>query len=466
MRALFLLGLAALAACGSETPKDTNEPPEDPPELRWPRAFGSTDELGERRGRSFARAIVHLHSPLSHDACDGEGWVDGALADEACLASLRDALCTLRVDVAMITDHAPHVNTVPFEDAYLRDPADEEIRDDEGALVATRIACASGHRVLVRLGSENDLMPIGLSRHPGDGLSVGELNELYDGNDEAAVEAFREAGALVWAAHGESKPFAHVRALGLDGMEIYNLHANVDPTIRRDYLGLGPLDFAGALLQFALRKTLAPDLAVLAFLEESRPALATFDALLADGMRITGTGGCDAHENTFPVELADGERADSYRRMMSWITNHLLVDERSPEGVHEALERGRVFVVFEVLGTPRGLDFVAEAEGELFEMGETAPLGATLRVAGPTIDARWPSEGASYVVRLLRATPEGAVEVASAVDEGLEHTPTEAGAYRVEIRMLPEHARPFLGSLADDLVREVPWIYSNAIFVE
>ena len=32
--------------------------------------------------------------------------------------------------------------------------------------------------------------------------------------------------------------------------------------------------------------------------------------------------------------------------------------------------------------------------------------------------------------------------------------------------MLPEHARPFLGSLADDLVREVPWIYSNAIFVE
>jgi len=31
--------------------------------------------------------------------------------------------------------------------------------------------------------------------------------------------------------------------------------------------------------------------------------------------------------------------------------------------------------------------------------------------------------------------------------------------------MVPEHARPHLGRLADSLVREVVWVYSNTIYV-
>src|SRR5690606_32970693 len=114
MRALLaiLLVVSASSCAGSAPPKEEGV-------SAWPREFPPTSDLGDRRGRAVARAIVHLHSPLSHDACDGMGWADGALADEACLASLRDALCALRVDVAMLTDHAPNVDTVPFEEAFL-----------------------------------------------------------------------------------------------------------------------------------------------------------------------------------------------------------------------------------------------------------------------------------------------------------------------------------------------------------
>src|SRR5690606_20784677 len=125
--------------------------------------------------------------------------------------------------------------------------------------------------------------------------------------------------------------------------EIYNLHANVAPDIRHEHLGLPPADFLGPLLEFAnARLRMPPDLAVLAFLAENQPALDRWDALLAEGVRITGTAGCDAHENAIRTILADGERADSYRRMMIWVQNHLLVDDVTPEAIDEALTSGRV----------------------------------------------------------------------------------------------------------------------------
>ena len=83
------------------------------------------------------------------------------------------------------------------------------------------------------------------------------------------------------------------------------------------------------------------------FLEPNQVALDRWDTLLAEGRRVVGTGGCDAHENAFPQLLTDGERADSYRRMMSWITNHLLVDEHTPAAYESALAEGRVFEFFE-----------------------------------------------------------------------------------------------------------------------
>jgi hypothetical protein len=66
------------------------------------------------------------------------------------------------------------------------------------------------------------------------------------------------------------------------------------------------------LLEFAnQRLRLPPDLALLAFFSVNQPSLDRWDALLAEGQRIAGTGGCDAHENTLQMMLPDGERGDS-----------------------------------------------------------------------------------------------------------------------------------------------------------
>ena len=57
------------------------------------------------------------------------------------------------------------------------------------------------------------------------------------------------------------------------------------------------------------------------------------------------------------------------------------------------------------------------------------------------------------------------MEVASGTGETIEHVTTEAGVYRAEVFLVPEHARPYLGRSADELVREVPWVYANPIYV-
>lgn len=470
-----MLGLS----CGESAPGDAGAPdagPEDaafdagPPPPAWPGRLPGAESLGERRGRSISRAIVHVHSPLSHDACDGAGWVDGALADETCLANFRAALCALRIDAAMITDHTPHLDEVGFEGALWIAEGDEPVTNAAGDVIASRMACPDGHRVLLTVGSENVLMPLGLERHPGDPSDPEAVRAIYEGGDAASIAGLREAGALIWQAHTEERTVEELRARDLDGLELYNLHANVDPGIREEHLGLDPAGFLPALLDFtrpALR--LPPDLALLAFLEPNRPALDRWDTLLADGLRVSGSGGCDAHENALPMELADGERADSYRRMMYWIQNHLLVDDDSPEAAKAALGAGRFYVTSEIFGPPVGFDFVArDAEtGGDAEMGETASVGDTLRVVAPALPEDWPQDPQPVVtLRLFRAQDGGAVEVATSDGATLEHVTTEPGAYRVEVWMAPEHARPFLGTRADRLLRDVVWVYSNPIFIE
>jgi hypothetical protein len=446
--------------------------PDAGPVPLWPADLPDTASLGDRRGRHFARTIVHLHSPLSHDACDGMGFADGRLQVPSCLADFRRAACTLRMDALMVTDHATHLSEVAFEDALWIDASmgDEPVMDASGAVIASRMACPDGRHVLVTVGSENELMPVGLLHHPSAVTDPAMLADVYHQDGAAAAATFRAAGALVFYAHTESKSLMQIRATQPDGIEIYNTHANIDPHIRPDWLGLGSLDFAPMLLRFTdARNRLAPDLAVLSFLSEARPDLVTWDTLLAEGMHLTGTGGCDAHQNSFPQMMPDGERGDSYRRMMHWHTLHALVDTTDRAGVMDALDRGRLYLTFEVFGTPMDFDFRAEssAAGTIAEMGDTIAVGATLHVVRPSLPAGFPSDPAPTItLRIVRAAAGGGVEVASGSSAELVFTTTEAGVYRAEVHMVPEHARPYLGAYADDLIQEVPWVYANPIYVE
>jgi hypothetical protein len=43
---------------------------------------------------------------------------------------------------------------------------------------------------------------------------------------------------------------------------------------------------------------------------------------------------------------------------------------------------------------------------------------------------------------------------------------TVAGAYRVEVKMIPRHLGPYLGTLGPAYSeRELPWIYASPIYV-
>ncbi len=438
----------------------------------YPHELPASADLGtDRRGYTVARSIIHLHSPLSHDACDGQDTLDEAtgVGSAECLEQFRYGLCAAHIDVAMLTDHAPYINELPFEELLSAQPGDELIRDEGGAVIASRITCpGDGHQVMLTLGSENELMPVGLRRHVLVGADAEALNEAYDAVGADASDAFREAGALVLKNHPEEDSVAELGAMGLDGIEIFNLHASLDPRTRENLLGLNGADYIAETLIFLdRRRSLAPDLLFLSFFEVSDAYGLRWDGLIADGQDIVGIAGTDAHQNAFSQIMNDGERVDSYRRMMRWFSNHLLIDgDLTPDSIHDALERGRLYVAYEAFGSPVGFDFHAALDAATFEMGDDAPVGATLRVTRPSLPADHPQDPAPSIrMRILRSAPAGAVEVAAGEGATLEYVATEAGSYRAEVFIVPEHTRPFLDGRGDMLIHERPWVQSNHVRV-
>lgn len=467
---VWVLSVAA-CACGGDD--DGGGPPDAAALPAWRADLPPSSAMGARRGLEPARGIIHLHSPYSHDACDGQPRADetGPI-DEDCLADLRAGLCATRMDFAALTDHDATMADEDFADLFLARGDDELVMVD-GSPVASRLACDDGGRVLVTVGAENPLMPIMLDRHVAG--SIEERHAIYDGDDPAAVAAFREAGATVWIPHTEQRTAADLEPLEPDGIEVYQLHANLDPDIREEFLGLDRAGAITAAIEFAdlADDGPVPDLALLSFLSENGPSLAIWDQLLAGGRRVAGSGGSDAHQNALPIMLRDGERGDSYRRVMRWFSNVVLVPDRADAGAIEAaLRAGRLFVVFELMGTPAGLDVRAELPGgDPVELGGTiaAGAGATLEVAVPGVldlDPALPSP--TVTARILHIPPGGApVVLAEGAGPSLGAPLDAPGAYRVEIHIVPRHLGPYLGSLGPAYAEQaLPWLYASPIYVE
>jgi hypothetical protein len=459
MRKGLLVVLAACGSGGGGDPVDATALP------AWERGLPPSSVMGPWRTLEPARGIIHLHSPYSHDACDGEGRDEetGAL-DEACLADLRAALCETRMDYAALTDHDATMADEAFEDLLLVRGDDQLVRDELDQPVANRIACAGGHRVLLTVGSENPYMPIMLRRHV-DG-TIEERHAIYDGRTPTDAAAWRAAGAIVWTPHVESKEIDEVRAIAPDGLEVYQLHANIDPDIREDYLGLDGSQAFEDIAQFADTNENGPepDLALLAFLDPNRPALAMWDELLGEGLRLAPSGGTDAHQNALPITLRDGERGDSYRRMMRWFSSVVLAADRTDlDSVRLGILEGRMFVAFELMGTPAGFDVHAGAT----ELGGVAEPGQTLEVTLPTVHGLDPSLPPPEIVgRVIRVTAEGATVVAEGPGS-LSASLDTPGAYRVEVEITPLHLAGYLGNLGPEMAeRPLPWIYTSPIYVE
>jgi hypothetical protein len=460
MRAWYL---AVLAACGGNSSPSLPEWQKTLPDAR-------VIATGTTRGLSPARGIVHLHSPYSHDACDGMPRDASGVPNEPCLQSLRAALCADRIDYAALTDHDASMAEEEFTTLFSMRAGDEAVRDGGGAQIASRIHCDNGHRVLVTVGGENDLMPIMLDRHvPG---TVDERKSIYNGKAADDVAAMRDAGALIWVAHSEQHPVEELRTVGPDGIELYNLHANLDPDIRRDYLGLDSAGAISAAVEFADTNEGGPepDLALLGFLSPNEPALTRWNTLLGEGHKVAATAGSDAHENALPVTLADGERGDSYRRVMRWFANIALVtDPTDPVAIEAALANGRMFAVFEIMGTPDGFDVYATNGTTIAELGGTiAAAGAHLVVKVPKVRELSASLPAPTIeATVLRLTASGATTVMTGPGPELDVALPGPGAYRVEISIVPSHLGPYLRDLGPAFAdRKLPWIYANAIYVQ
>lgn len=400
-------------------------------------------------GRAWKRGIIHLHSPYSHDACDGDGMPDGGINEE-CLQDQRDGLCATREDYAFMTDHPDYASYQTYDTMLLP-------RDDDQLLVDGKImTCPDGHVVTLMPGIEDELMPIGLDRQVSE--SADENERIYNDSDQEAFDEDRAAGAIVLQAHTEGQDIDTLlarQAMGLVGTEMFNLHAMVDPTKREDDLGLDAYGYLDELGPFMTGTTKAePDLGFLAFYQQQDVSIERWDALNAVGPMV-GTAGTDAHENVLPNPMSDGERMDSYRRMMIWFSNIALVDGTTPQDYQDAVAAGRLFIAFEILGEPGSWDV---HYGDL-EMGGTAPLGDDLVVTCPTLSPLSPQKDTPPDITVA-IYKDGALWQ----DDCGTFTPTEAGVYRAVATITPWHLSAFLDD-QQALIKPTPWLYSNAIRV-
>lgn len=460
------LVLAAVLGCGK---KDADSGPSQTvsKEAPWTGELRAAVDLwAPENGLQARRSVIHLHSPWSHDACDGAGLDPqddpSGTPNASCLQDLRDGLCRTRFDFAFVTDHPSYSAFQDWDRLLLDQPGDEPVTNAQGETVGFRIPCDDGHRVLWVPGYEDELMPVAFDRHlPGDGPA---RDATANQSDPATLTAMKDAGAAVLIAHTEGRDRTWLEGLqdaGLTGIEIFNLHAMFAPDIREEDLGLSPFGWTTGVEAFTTPEGGGePDLLFLAVLQHQPPSLAAFDALLERGP-IVGMGGTDAHQNVLNYDLADGERGDSYRRMLRWFSNVLLTEGDTPEAAQAALEAGRNYVVFEALGSPVDFTVWFESAGQVHPVGSSPAGPGTLQVGCPQLSPGAPRGplDPEITVRVLKdgetwATECGALQV------------TEPGNYRVEVEVVPHHLEPFLGTSPADWIRAYPWIYSNAIRVQ
>jgi hypothetical protein len=437
----------------------------------WPDTLPAAEAFETPRGMTPVRAVVHVHSILSHDACDGAPADDAGRPNEACLARFRRAICAARLGAVFLTEHDRRlVQADSLADALLMRDGDRPIRVD-GELRASSVACPGRPGALLFPGAENQLMPVAIDSLPRG--SREERRAFWDADTAGSAAVFRSYGAVVLMPHPEDEPIATIAGLDPDGIEIYNPHSNF-AFKHRAHQGLSRFGAAWELLPFYLRTTRAhPDLALLAIFRANHVAIDAWDALLSSGRRVSGFGASDAHENALPWPLADGERGDAYERMLPWVTNVLLVRGAADPvaagdaaAVEEALRAGRFYVALEAWGTPEGFDFRLEGPGGVVEMGESVPraAGQRLVVELPGVFGRAPAQPEPRIrARLYRIDPAGR-RVIVAESGGRIDVPVAApGAYRVEVGIVPRHLEPWLGGAG--YLREVPWVYSNPIRV-
>jgi hypothetical protein len=460
MRAVAIAAIALVGAVGCSSTDEQPPPVPGEPGGWGPGTAVPSTPHAELRGHYDVRGLIHSHSVYSHDACDGEpreGDENTGPINEPCLDDFRRDMCTVKHDFIMLTDHGTSFGSSEYPDVLLHRAGDELIEHD-GLPTGNRAVCADGGSpVTILAGTETGTMPVGIEGHVAD--EPADRMAVYSAATAEAIDALKAQGAVALVAHTEDWTVEQLTTLPLDGFEMYNVHAN---------LVANPAPLLDFFLKLDAPEELPdPDALLIGAIEEDPRYLETWAAVLAGGIKRVTTMGSDCHRNTFPTLLEDGERVDSYRRCMSWFSNHLLVARESYDDrdLKDALREGRLYGSFDILGYPKGFDFHAEDGGASREMGSEVTVGATLVVVMPEVtDLGADVEPPTLTARILRAETDH-WEVVDEADADLSFTTTEPGAYRAEIRMQPRHLRYWLepyGELAD---KDFAWVYANPIYV-
>jgi hypothetical protein len=458
--------LALVTACH---PPATSKPESAAP--GWtPGVVYSTARAPNTRGLLDRRGLIHAHSVYSHDACDNKPVDANGNRDQTCFNDFRRDLCTSQHDFVMLTDHNTAFSTTEYPDSLLYRPdLGDVLVQRNGKPTASRAGCPDGHSSLILAGTESNLMPVGLEEHVDADQTT--RSNIYGANTADSANAERAKGAVVLVAHTENWTVDQLTTLPLDGFEMYNVHAN---TLFTTYGKNAVLTMLGHLYDMDGGLPNNPNIVFLSIFWEDPRYIDTWGTVLSKGFKRVTTMGSDCHRNALPQLLSDGERIDSYRRVMGWFSNHLLVKPNA-DGAYddlnlkEALRSGRLYGAFEVMGFPVGFDYRAEANGTVSEMGQEVSLAdaPVLRVAKPSVQnldkAATPP---ALTMRILRAVDNGFEEVAKG-DGDLSFTPTLPGAYRAEVRIVPLHLRQEMGVVADEwLAHDYVWIYGNPIYVK
>ncbi len=442
--------------------------------LGWDQTLPASTSLGSPRGYRIARTIVHLHSPYSNDACDSHGGGEaGGTFNEACYQDLRTALCKNRVDFALVTDHPDNMSIHTFSELALTRSGDTVLTS--GGTVGSQITCSGSTQTpQIYIGFEkgDGLMATLMTQHEAteklanyENVTAGAVTNLKSGASSDAV---------VLMPHSEKFSDTTISGLDVHGFEIYNLHANLSPSYR-SYLGLDTFGSTLDLLAYWIDPygELQPDLAFLSVFEWSSVYVTLWNKLITWGggpTRPLVTAGSDAHENVIASSARDGERVDSYRRLLRWFSNHFLVSTMDRAGIKAAMLARRGWIVFEALGSPVNFDFTATVGASTYGVGESQSWasGAKLNVALPTLHSSSPQEGLSprmtlYLKKMSLTGTE--TTVASAVGQSISYTVPAAGVFRAEVWITPHHLLGFLGYLRNRLIKDYPWIVTNAIYL-
>jgi hypothetical protein len=485
-----------------------------------------------------ARGLIHMHSIYSHDGCDSQGFINGK-PNTQCLKELRDAVCANGFDFMFLTDHPSNMKDYTLQQDVLYDAAagDKLVLDKSGKAIANRVTCSGGQQVLISAGFEAEhMMPLGLHAMPPTPTS-----SLYDGvtdstassKVQAQVAGLKALGAVVAMVHSEETNISAstIDAGGFEAMEWYNIHASILQLLSKDLLSVDVKNIAAltelvkklvALGPFVTKSASAPhpDLVYLLLLDKLPQG--GFDKWRAVQKKrhITGVLGSDIHRNVTvdgsmcagalqlvcvgglalvesamgvklpaaiknvllkggTIDLTDGDRVDSYDRLMRWLENRVLVTSIDQLQLQDALRKGRIYGVFTVFGDPQGFSFTAAASGggaaPALQLGDAAkgPLTLTLQVPAAPVPLRGAkftqAEGlkAEVSARLLRTDSTGTSVVATSTKLGAKLTQqvTLPGAYHVEIWLKPKHLATALGSSSALVNQAYLWVITNPIYL-